>query len=321
MSYVTKQYQAVLQCLEARDSAAFTAAELAEDLRLAGHPVGLATVYRQLDKLETAGVVHKVPTEEGALYQRCPHPAADHGCFLLLVRDGGLRGVVLCLGKDFARIAVRGEEIFAQAGAALGALALAARDAGLAGLEFAAGIPGSVGGAAAMNAGAYGGEIAQVLRSARVLQPDGEIVDMENADLAFGYRTSALQAPGRICLGARFVLQRGDREEISGRMADLAARRREKQPLQFPSAGSFFKRPEGYFAGRLIEEAGLKGAHVGGAQVSSLHAGFLINTGGATAGDFLALMERVQRAVYEREGVRLEPEVRILGQDGAEEVG
>ena len=111
------------------------------------------------------------------------------------------------------------------------------------------------------------------------------------------------------------------REEISGRMADLAARRREKQPLQFPSAGSFFKRPEGYFAGRLIEEAGLKGAHVGGAQVSSLHAGFLINTGGATAGDFLALMERVQRAVYEREGVRLEPEVRILGQDGAEEVG
>ena len=203
----------------------------------------------------------------------------------LLVRDGGLRGVVLCLGKDFARIAVRGGEIFAQAGAALGALALAARDAELAGLEFAAGIPGSVGGAAAMNAGAYGGEIAQVLRSARVLQPDGEIVDMENADLAFGYRTSALQAPGRICLGARFVLQ------------------------------------EGYFAGRLIEEAGLKGAHVGGAQVSSLHAGFLINTGGATAGDFLALMERVQRAVYEREGVRLEPEVRILGQDGAEEVG
>ena len=246
----------------------------------------------------------------------------------LLVADTGYDGLVIKLAGELEEIRCvppekPGANARLEAGAAalLSRLSKAALEHGLTGLEFAQGIPGSVGGAVAMNAGAYGGEIAQVLRSARVLQPDGEIVDMENADLAFGYRTSALQAPGRICLGARFVLQRGDREEISGRMADLAARRREKQPLQFPSAGSFFKRPEGYFAGRLIEEAGLKGAHVGGAQVSSLHAGFLINTGGATAGDFLALMERVQRAVYEREGVRLEPEVRILGQDGAEEVG
>ena len=239
----------------------------------------------------------------------------------LLVRDGGLRGVALCLGREFAQMRRAGAEILAQAGAALPALSRAARDAGLSGLEFAEGIPGSVGGAVAMNAGAYGGEIAQVLRSARVLFPDGEVLEVENAGLDFSYRSSALQREGLVCLGARFSLQAGDAAEISARMADFAGRRREKQPLQLPSAGSFFKRPPGDYAGRLIEEAGLKGAREGGAQVSPQHAGFFVNAGGATAGDFLALMERVQRAVYERSGVRLEPEVRILGQDAAGEGG
>ena len=233
----------------------------------------------------------------------------------LLVRDGGIGGVVLCLGAGVSDAAVRGNTIEAQAGMSLANLALAARDAGLVGLEFAGGIPGSVGGAAAMNAGAYGGEIGQVLRRARLLLPDGTVREAENAELRFAYRTSAILQQGAVVLRAVFALETGEKAEIASRMAELAARRREKQPLQYPSAGSFFKRPQGDFAGRLIEEAGLKGRRVGGAQVSEKHAGFLINVGGATAADFLRLMEEVQAAVYEKSGVHLEPEVRILGED------
>ncbi len=218
----------------------------------------------------------------------------------LLVRDGGLSGVVLLMGKAFADVRVEKNRVYAQAGATLGAAARAAQQAGLAGLEFAEGIPGSVGGGVRMNAGAYG----------------GEVIWLDKTQMDFGYRHSAVEKSGAVVLEAVFALQPDDREAIAVRMNDYAARRREKQPLTYPSAGSFFKRPEGYFAGKLIEDAGLKGASVGGAQVSEKHAGFLINTGNASAADFLQLKDLVQRTVYEKYGVQLEPEVRIIGRDG-----
>ena len=217
----------------------------------------------------------------------------------LLVRDGGLSGVVLLMGKAFADVRVEKNRVYAQAGATLGAAARAAQQAGLAGLEFAEGIPGSVGGGVRMNAGAYGGEMSGVVERVRVLQKNGEVIWLDKTQME-----------------AVFALQPDDREAIAVRMNDYAARRREKQPLTYPSAGSFFKRPEGYFAGKLIEDAGLKGASVGGAQVSEKHAGFLINTGNASAADFLQLKDLVQRTVYEKYGVQLEPEVRIIGRDG-----
>ena len=233
----------------------------------------------------------------------------------LLVRDGGLSGVVLMMGKAFADVRVEENRVYAQAGATLGAAARAAQQAGLSGLEFAEGIPGSVGGGVRMNAGAYGGEMSGAVERVRVLQKNGEVIWLDKAQMAFGYRHSAVEESGAVVLGAVFALQPDDREAIAARMGDYAARRREKQPLTYPSAGSFFKRPEGYFAGKLIEDAGLKGASVGGAQVSEKHAGFLINTGNAAAADFLQLKDLVQRTVYEKYGVHLEPEVRIIGRD------
>ena len=233
----------------------------------------------------------------------------------LLVRDGGLSGVVLLMGKTFAGVRVEENRVYAQAGATLGAAARAAQQAGLAGLEFAEGIPGSVGGGVRMNAGAYGGEMSGAVERVRVLQKNGEVIWLDKAQMDFGYRHSAVEECGAVVLEAVFALQPDDREAIAARMSDYAVRRREKQPLTYPSAGSFFKRPEGYFAGKLIEDAGLKGASVGGAQVSEKHAGFLINMGNATAADFLQLKDLVQRTVYEKYGVQLEPEVRIIGRD------
>lgn len=233
----------------------------------------------------------------------------------LLVKDGGLDGVVLVLGKDFAKVSVEGTRVSAQAGATLTSVAQAAQSASLTGFEFAAGIPGSVGGGLFMNAGAYGGEIKNVLISARVLDKDGSIREYAAEELNLSYRHSALMENGGIVLSATFEFQQGDREQISATMADLAQRRREKQPLQYPSCGSFFKRPEGHFAGKLIEDAGLKGASCGGAQISTLHAGFLINTGNATADDILTLMGLVQEKVKRDFGLELEPEVRIVGRD------
>ena len=233
----------------------------------------------------------------------------------LVVRDGGLRGVVLHLGAAFADVTSAGNRVTAQAGASMGALARAAQRCSLAGLEFAEGIPGSVGGGVYMNAGAYGGEMSQVLECARVLMPTGEIATLDAAALDMRYRHTALMASGGVVLSATFRLQPDDPAQIAARMADYAQRRREKQPLQYASSGSFFKRPEGYFAGKLIQDAGLKGASVGDAQISELHAGFLINRGSATAGDVLALMQRVQHEVEAQFGVKLEPEVRIIGED------
>lgn len=231
----------------------------------------------------------------------------------MLFPDSGYRGIVLHIGRQMSRITCAGNHITAQAGALLSSVAHAAREHSLQGMEFAAGIPGSVGGAVCMNAGAYGGEMRQVVVSARVCC-DGEIRTLSNAELDLGYRHSSIMDKDALVLSAEFALIPGNQNEIEAKMADFAQRRRAKQPLQYPSCGSFFKRPQGHFAGALIEEAGLKGFSIGGAQVSPLHAGFIINTGNATATDIVALMHHVQQTVFEKFHVMLEPEVRLIGE-------
>ena len=234
----------------------------------------------------------------------------------LLVLDGGLPGLTIRLGEAFSKISVNGNQIRAQAGALLSRVAAAARDASLTGLEFASGIPGSAGGGMAMNAGAYGGQLSDVFEGCRALDPETGIISaLGPAEMALGYRESAALSRGLIVTEAAFRLTAGDRSTIQAKMDDLSARRREKQPLNLPSAGSTFKRPEGYFAGALIEQAGLKGLRVGGACVSEKHAGFVVNDRSATARDVLDLIRLVQARVLEHSGVRLEPEVRILGEE------
>ena len=230
----------------------------------------------------------------------------------LLISDSGFDGLAIHLGREFAEMTVCDNILTAQAGASLAAAARTAAAHSLSGLEFAAGIPGTIGGAVCMNAGAYGGEIAQVILSARALTPSG-IKTLSADELALGYRTSAVAKNHWIVLDAVFSLANGDAEQIRQTMADLAARRREKQPLQYPSCGSFFKRPAGHYAGALIEQAGLKGYRIGDAQVSEMHAGFIINRGHATAADIYRLMRHVQRTVQEQSGILLEPEVRLIG--------
>ena len=234
----------------------------------------------------------------------------------LLVLDGGLPGLTIRLGEAFSKISVDGNQIRAQAGALLSRVAAAARDVSLTGLEFASGIPGSAGGGMAMNAGAYGGQLSDVFEGCRALDPETGIISaLGPAEMALGYRESAALSRGLIVTEAAFRLTAGDRSAIQAKMDDLSARRREKQPLNLPSAGSTFKRPEGYFAGALIEQAGLKGLRVGGACVSEKHAGFVVNDRNATARDVLDLIRLVQARVLEHSGVRLETEVRILGEE------
>lgn len=232
----------------------------------------------------------------------------------LLVRDGGVRGLVIRLGRAFSAIERTGKGLRAQAGALLSTLARAAQEESLTGLEFAQGIPGTVGGGVYMNAGAYGGEMKQIVRSVRVLAGEN-VLEIDGESMDFSYRHSRAMEKGWMILGAEFSLAPGNRDDIDAAMRDYAARRKEKQPLEYPSAGSFFKRPQGHFAGALIEQAGLKGCRAGGAQVSEKHAGFLINAGGASAADFLALKQKVQDTVWEKFRVRLEPEVRIVGEE------
>ena len=253
---------------------------------------------------------------------------AAYGCetFLLgrgtnlLIGDRGFRGAVVTMcppaGGESELSGVRAEGclLTAGAGASLNKIAIAARDAGLAGFEFAAGIPGSLGGAVIMNAGAYGGEMKDVVRSVDVLYPGTGIRRLSAQELEFGYRTSRVKHEHAIVLGAELELTPGDIDGISSRIAELARQRREKQPLEFASAGSTFKRPEGYFAGKLIQDAGLKGYRVGEAQVSEKHAGFVINRGGASAAQIRQLIEDVQRIVLENSGVKLEREVIFLGE-------
>lgn len=231
----------------------------------------------------------------------------------LLVSDKGFKGVVIEIGSLMNKITVEGRKIYAQAGALLSSLSAAAADNGLTGLEFASGIPGSVGGAVFMNAGAYDGEIKDVIIGADVINKNGEIIRLSKDELELSYRSSVIEKKGYIVIGAEFELKEGSKEAIKEKMADFAARRRDKQPLNYPSAGSTFKRPEGYFAGKLIEDSGLKGKTIGGAQVSEKHAGFIINTGNATSSDILELMDCCIETVYNKFGVRLEPEVRFIG--------
>ena len=232
----------------------------------------------------------------------------------LLVSDAGYRGVIIQLYREMSSIVVEGEVIRAQAGASLAKIANAALEAGLTGFEFAAGIPGTIGGACVMNAGAYGGEMKDVLVEVTVLTQEGEILTLANSELELGYRTSIIAKKDYVVLGAVIRLQQGKAEDIKAIMDDLREKRVSKQPLEYPSAGSTFKRPEGHFAGKLIQEAGLRGFQVGGAQVSEKHCGFVINAGDATANDVAELMKQVSEKVEEQFGVTLEPEVKRLGE-------
>ena len=233
----------------------------------------------------------------------------------LLVSDAGYRGVIVQIYKEMNEVKVEGDLVKAQAGALLSGIAAKALGAELSGFEFASGIPGTIGGACVMNAGAYGGEMKDVLESVTVLTGKGKIIELGRNELELGYRTSVIAKKGYIVLGVALKLECGDGEKIKTYMDELKEKRVTKQPLEYPSAGSTFKRPEGYFAGKLIEDAGLRGFQVGGAQVSEKHCGFVINRDHATAADIMELMRQVQIRVKENSGVDLEPEVKRLGDE------
>lgn len=232
----------------------------------------------------------------------------------LLVSDRGIRGAVIEIGRQMAEASVEGEVIRAQAGALLSSVAGIACRAGLSGMEFAAGIPGSVGGAMVMNAGAYGGEMKDITEAVTVLAPDGSLLRLSAEEMAFAYRRSCIEENGYLALEAEFRLKRGEPDEIRRNMEELKERRLAKQPLNYPSAGSTFRRPKGYFAGKLIMEAGLAGYAVGGAEVSAKHCGFVINRDGASAADILAVIRHVQETVFAQSGVALQTEVKLLGE-------
>ncbi|MCR5674542.1 MAG: UDP-N-acetylmuramate dehydrogenase [Lachnospiraceae bacterium] len=237
----------------------------------------------------------------------------------LLVSDDGFRGTIICTADGFSRIRVEqetadGAVLYAEGGATLAALAGFAREHALTGLEFAAGIPGTVGGGILMNAGAYGGELCDVTSRVHLIGKTGDQVVKERGEMAFSYRTSAVKGSGEIVTGAAFSLKKGDRETIGQTMEELAKKRMEKQPLNFASAGSTWKRPPGQFAAKLIEEAGCKGLSVGDAQISEKHAGFLINRGAARASQIRELMRQVEERVFENSGIRLEPEIVMIGE-------
>lgn len=231
----------------------------------------------------------------------------------LLVNDKGYRGVILQIGQKMSEIVVQGCRIAAKAGASMAQAAQAALKHGLTGLEFASGIPGTVGGGVVMNAGAYGGEMSQVVTQVTVVNSEGETMEIDNEGMEFGYRTSTIKHSSFTVTEVVFCLKPGDREAIKGKMEELAARRRERQPLEYPSAGSTFKRPEGHFAGQLVMEAGFRGFQAGGARVSDKHCGFIINTGDATAADVRKIIGEIQERVKEMFHVNLETEIVFLG--------
>lgn len=227
----------------------------------------------------------------------------------LLVSDRGYDGVVLQVGSRMQEIQIQGEQMIVQAGALMSKVAAVASEHGLTGFEFASGIPGTMGGGVIMNAGAYGGEISQVITQVRVVDREGNVLELDNATMEFGYRTSAIKYQPFTVVEVTMQLARGEQEAIRSRMEELAVRRRQKQPLEYPSAGSTFKRPEGYYAGELIMKSGLRGFQIGGARVSDKHCGFIINTGKATCEDVLDLIAHVQERVKDCFGVELETEV------------
>lgn len=233
----------------------------------------------------------------------------------LLVRDGGIRGVVIELSSNYSEFKIDGNKIEIQSGALLSKVGSAALKAELKGFEFASGIPGTFGGAVTMNAGAYGGEIKDIVKTVKVMDKQGNIIDLCNEDMNFGYRKSVIIEKGYIVLSAVVELEKGNYDEIKEKMDDLKNRRVSKQPLNFASAGSTFKRPEGHFAGKLIQDSGLKGLSIGDAQVSEKHSGFVINKGNATAKQLLDLMYAIKATVNSKFGVMLEEEVKILGEE------
>ena len=232
----------------------------------------------------------------------------------LIIKDGGIRGIVMILNQ-MNKIQIEGNCITAQSGASIIGTSKEALEHSLTGLEFACGIPGSIGGALYMNAGAYGGEIKDVLKGAKVLSQEGDILTLTEEDLSFGYRTSIFSKNHYVILEGTFELEVGEQLAIQEKMAELTAQRESKQPLEYPSCGSVFKRPEGYFAGKLIQDSGLQGKQIGGAQVSTKHAGFMVNVDNATATDYIMLIQYVQDTVESKFGVRLETEVKIIGED------
>ncbi len=235
----------------------------------------------------------------------------------LLVRDGGIRGIVIKT-EQIKNISIEGNILSAECGAELADISTAAYNASLTGFEFACGIPGTLGGAVYMNAGAYDGEMSFVLDEVRVVTMDLKVITLKREDLELGYRTSAVKTNGFVVLDAKIILEPGAKEEIKGKIDDLTHKREDRQPLEFPSAGSTFKRPTGYFAGKLIQDAGLKGYQIGGAQVSEKHSGFVINKENAKADDVLGLIQYIQNTVMEKFNVELSTEVLIVGEDLAE---
>ena len=283
---------------------------------LEGEPMSAHTSFR-IGGPVTAFVIPQTRDQAVAAITACreadePLYILGHGSNLL-VADEGLDGIVVQLSGNLASVEIEGGSVIADAGASNAKVAAAACRAGLAGFEFAAGIPGTIGGAAMMNAGAYGGEFRDVAVSVDCLMPDGSVATVSAEEAGWGYRTSKLSDDGSIVLSARICLEPDDAQGIQARMDDLAQRRRDKQPLDLPSAGSTFKRPEGDFAGRLIQEAGMQGHRVGDAQVSTKHAGFVVNLGKATASDVRQVIADVQEAVDAQFGVRLQPEVKFWG--------
>ena len=269
---------------------------------------GPADYFLMPDKGEDVGRVIKICKEK-----EIPYFILGNGSNLL-VGDGGYRGAVIQIYRNMSSVTVEGNEITAQAGALLSAVAAAAKNASLTGFEFAGGIPGTIGGAVVMNAGAYGGEMKDVITEVTVMNAEGDIFTLPTEELELGYRTSIIKTAGYIVLEAKIRLKEGNPEVIRETMKNLTIRRTTKQPLEYPSAGSTLKRPEGYFAGKLIMDSGLAGYQVGGAQVSEKHCGFVINAGDATARDVRTLMDNVRDIVYKKYGVTLEPEVKFLGE-------
>lgn len=269
---------------------------------------GPADIFIEPD--DTAGLVEAVRTLRE---KNIPYYIIGNGSNLL-VSDKGLRGAVIKIGEKFAGVSIEGDRITAECGILLSSLSKIAARNKLAGMEFASGIPGTLGGAVSMNAGAYGGEMKDIVEWVEVLDRNLELKRLNNSEMEFGYRKSVVEPNKYIVLRCCLRLRLGDPEEINSVMAELTEKRKSKQPLHLPSAGSTFKRPEGYFAGKLIEDAGLKGFSVGGAQVSELHCGFVVNNGNATAQDVYNLIRYVQKTVYDKFKVNLDTEVKILGE-------
>ncbi len=265
--------------------------------------------------IQPSSLEEVVQAQRFALEKGCPLTVIGYGTNLL-IRDGGIRGVVVQIAAPFARARVEGNVVTATTGCLLSSLSKLALHHGLSGLEFAVGIPGGLGGAAFMNAGAYGGEIGSLVRSVQLVQ-DGLVKTWPRSELSFAYRQSRFQKEASIPIVTEVELELvpQERTAIRQKMDDLQHQRRSKQPLEYPSAGSTFKRPPDHYVGPLIEQAGLKGLRIGGAEVSTKHAGFIVKTGDATAKDFLELIATIQAVIWEKFEVRLEPEIRILGED------